>query len=416
MLDLGSLTGALFFVSLLDYALVLMSIYPKLKAGHALLGACAGMLFVSFYGVIALQLMLPTAYLLMIGGLLCFIGAAITAMMNKRGLRSHILSPGMLIYVLGSIAFALLSTHLRVSADHDALSYWARIVKELFTYDRFPIHANTTMYHSDYIPLFASLQYCIVKVFGWQDPYLSYVTFACMLVSACAIADHVRSRFWGLAAGGMSLYAIRLFGATYFTFGNIRADAPMVMLFTAAALCLIADDDEPIDSWLPALLVASILVGTKIYSGLMFAIVLAGIMLCKTIQGRKTLSKSGTRKRLWISLAAFALVLLMQLCWSGLYNYHSALASYESNQAAALMQGLPFGAERPAFTLRYLFSGNPRTSELSSSLTPEKFHLVASLIGSTWSAYTQSKLPYAWFFVLALVVLIFISAKEERRR
>ncbi|NLO86569.1 MAG: DUF4293 domain-containing protein [Clostridiales bacterium] len=415
MIDFGSLTGALFFVSLLGYALVCMSIFPKLKAGHALLSACAGMLFVSFYGVIALQLMIPTAYLLMIGGLFCFIGGMVGAMMNKRNLRSRVLSSGMLIYVLGSIAFALLSTHLRVSADHDALSYWARIVKELFTYDRFPIHANTTMYHSDYIPLFASLQYCIVKVFGWQDPYLSYVTFACMLTSACGIADHVRSKLWGLVAGGMSLYAIRLFGATYFTFGNIRADAPMVMLFTAAALCLIAEDDEPVNSWLPALLVASIIVGTKIYSGLMFSIVLAGIMLYKTIRSRKTLQKPNARKLLRISLAALALVLLMQLCWSGLYNYHSALASYESNQAAALMHSLPFDQERPAFTLRYLFSGNPRTSELSSSLTPEKFRLVAGLIGSTWTAYTQSKLPYVWFFVLALIVLIFISAKKERR-
>ena len=67
--------------------------------------------------------------------------------------------------------------------------YWARAVRELYVFDRFYIHGDATMFHMDYIPLLASLQYCVMRVFGWKDTYLLYVTFACIAASAAAMVD-----------------------------------------------------------------------------------------------------------------------------------------------------------------------------------------------------------------------------------
>ena len=62
------MSGAVFFFSLIGYALLAMLAFPRLKAGPALLSGLCAMLFLSYVLVILLQWMIPASYLLLIAG------------------------------------------------------------------------------------------------------------------------------------------------------------------------------------------------------------------------------------------------------------------------------------------------------------------------------------------------------------
>lgn len=389
-----------------------MLLLPRLRLGSALFSVYCSMLFVAFYGVILFQLMVPTAYVLMVGGLVAFVLGIAGVCANWRSLRTRILSPGALVYLVGSCACVLLTLAL-VIRDHDALSYWARAAKELFTYDRFYIHMDTTMFHTDYIPVLAALQYCVTRVFGWQDAYLVYVTFAGIIVSICAAADLLNSKGWGLAVAILLAYAYGVFGFSYL---QIRADGPMCIIFAAALLCLYARSENSPSALLPTLCATAILPGMKIYSGLMFAAVLLICLLCqarKETRSNSSISIGGSRVVHLYGFVALILVILMQLSWSGLYNYSSAVASYENAAATAAFTDKTFTESSPVFSFASLFSGNPRNAALIDAFTPQTLRSVAGLCTATLSTYLHSTLPYALLFLFSLLLL---GDKAERPR
>ena len=264
------MAGSLFFLCVIGYALVIMLLLPKIKAGAALLCSICGMLFVSFWGVIMAEWMIPVAYLVIYGGLACFLAGAAAAGMKKCSLHTRLLSPGLLFFVLAAAA-AVVSGREMLIQDHDALSYWARAVKELFTFDRFYIHADSNMFHMDYIPLMASLQYSVVRVFGWQDGYLSYIPAACVAASIAALTDQVKCKRWfAVILSFVLYYSYRVFG---FSLGGLRADGPMLIVFTSGLLTLLMREEDTPSAFVPALFVCAVLTGFKIYSGLMYAAV-----------------------------------------------------------------------------------------------------------------------------------------------
>ncbi len=406
-----TLAGGLFFLSLLGWALLWMLLMPRLKLSDALLGGLCGMLFVSYVGVILLQWMAATAWLVMLGGLVAFAVGLVFACVGKRGLRKRLLSPALGVYLVVAALFVIVSRG-HIVQDHDAYSFWSRCVRELYTFDTFYIHGASTMFHMDYIPLLASLQYCVVRVFGWQDVYLVYVTVACALVSVCALGERLRPRWLAPIAALLFLYAYDVFG---FSLYNIRADGPMLMIFVSALLCLVFREDDSPASLAAPLCAAVVLTGFKIYTGLMFSVMLAVAMLTEALRVRR-------RGRPWRTLAVCALLALigamfMHFSWSVLYHYSTAVASYEAAVASAAYVGeTAIGAEAPSLSLSYLLSGNPRTSQLANAFSPEALQKVGELIGETFSAYSQSALVWILPYLLLTVVLAVRQKKEERGR
>lgn len=406
-----TLAGGLFFLSLLGWAALWMLLMPRLKLGDALLGGLCGMLFVSYVGVILLQWMKPAAWLVMLGGLAAFVVGLVFACVGRRGLRERLLSPALGIYLAVAALFVVVSRG-HIVQDHDAYSFWSRCVRELYTFDTFYIHGASTMFHMDYIPLLASLQYCVARVFGWQDVYLVYVTFACALVSVCALGERLRPRWLAPIAALLFLYAYYVFG---FSLYNIRADGPMLMIFVSALLCLLFREDDSTASLVAPLCAAVVLAGFKIYTGLMFSFVLIAALLTEALRAKR-------RRRPARTLAVCALLaligaLFMHFSWSVLYHYSSAMASYEAAAARAAYLGeAAADAAAPSISLSYLFSGNPRTSRLASALSPESLEKVGGLIGETFQAYAQSALVWVWPFVLLAILLAVRSGKENRGR
>lgn len=384
--------GALFFLSLLGYALAGMAFLPRLRMGGALLCAYCAMLFVSFYGVIVAGWMVPVAYALLYGGLGCLVLGAAACAADWRGLRKRALSPGLALYAGLCLIFALCARTFLIQ-DHDSLSFWARAVKELFAFDTFYIRTGSTIFHGDYIPLLASLQYSIVRVFGWQDAYLCYVPAACAAVCAAAVSDLFAKRWMGLAAGLLTVLGYRAFG---FDALGLRADGPMCLLFTAALVTLYGRRDDEVASFAPALCASAVLTGFKIYSGLLYAVLLALAMLF----GWRGLRKAGKSSRRvgWMALCALLLALTLEVVWSAKYNLCTLRAAGE--QA----------------TLGALLAGNPRTGQLLHAFTPESMAQFQILAAGTWDMYRSSKLGWMWLAWLPAAGLWLAAPTQKRRR
>lgn len=383
--------GVLFFFSVLGYAMLMMLAMPRLKAGPALLSAVCAMLFVSYYGVIVLGWMVPTAYALMFGGLAGFAAGGVCAAWNVRSMRRRVLSPGMLVFALLCVFHLCEAPFIRIQ-DHDSMSYWVRAVKELFTFDRFYIHSESTMFHMDYIPLLASLQYCVVRVFGWQDAYITFVTSVCLSASLAAMASAFRKGWVSVVMAVLFMYAYQAFS---FTMHDTRADGSMLMVFTAGLLTLLTREDNRMSSLFPALTACSVLVGFKIYSGLMFAAVL---LIAFVIEWRGAAKKKlSCRSLAAASILSAVLMIALQASWSVLYNYTTAAALSDA-----------------PVSMGQLLSGNPRTAELMQSFTPEKIERFLTLAGGTFRNYAASKLIWVWLFLIPVFVLCALNSREKR--
>ena len=379
------MTGGLFFGSLLGYALLLMAALPGLKAGKAVLSAACAMLFVAYYGVIVCGAMVPVAYGLMYGGLAALAVCIVLAALNRRRLRQRLLSPVFWLFAAGCV-LAVALCRGTILSSHDDFSYWARAVKELYTFDTFYIHENSTMFHTDYFPMLAALQYSVVRVFGWQEAFLGYVPFALVAASMAAVSECVERRWLKAALFVLLMYGFGVFGFTPYL---LRSDGAMLSVFTAGLLCLLfRRDHSPAELW-PVAASAAILTGFKIYSGLMFAVVLALALLVEWLRADKGLRRPLRRA----FLLSAVLIVLLQLSWSVVYHL----------------------AGTPDAGLAVLLSGNPRSGQLLHSFTPEKLQLFRQLATDTFAAYGGSTLPWGWLLLLLPLALCLWLLPEKRR-
>ena len=191
------------------------------------------------------------------------------------------------------------------------------------------------------------------------------------------------------AAGGGYILTALAFGAFGFIFSTLRADGPMLMLFTAAMACLFARRDDSADAFLPVVFAASVLTGFKIYTGLMYAVLLAIGLLAVWLKQRKN------RALGWMLLISIVTILALQLGWSVKYNY-----------GMALLQGTEAG-------IAQLLRGNPRTGALMNSFTPETIAQFKELAANTFTVYGESLLIWVWPFVIVAVVLACLSPEKR---
>ena len=284
------MTDGWYFASLLGWALAWMALVRPLRLGQALLCAICGMLLTAYLGVIVLPLRQVTAYFLMAGGLAALAVGLVLLLLNKRQLRQRVLRPSLLIWLLLCTGCLLALKDVLIT-DHDSYSYWMRIVRELYTDGRFPIHMDTNMSHTDYFPMLAALQYCVVQVFGWQDAGLLMVIVSAILAACMAMGDLLEGTWLPALTGAVLAYLFSAFGLTVF---STRGDGPMAALLAAGLLCLFFRRDDRPASWLPSLCAAAVLTGMKIYSGLLFALVIGASMLF-SIPGVKRQAMSAAR-------------------------------------------------------------------------------------------------------------------------
>ena len=403
-MDLSWASGSIFFLSLLGYAFLGMLLLPRLKMGAALLSAFCGMLLAAYWLVIILQVMAPAAYGLMLGGLGALALGLGAVALNRRGMRSRVCSVALFGYLGLSLVFVLAYREAAI-VDHDSYSFWMRAVRELFLFDSTYFNPQSNISHSDYNPIFAALQYCIVRVFGWQDAYLLYGIAAALVTSLCAVSDLIPKKAYGglFLVVALAMYVLGELGVK-----ETSANGPLAPVFFGGVICLCFRKDESPASLLPVLAVMAVLPALKLYSGLMFAMALLVVML---LAARKPKAGEGGRMPLRYAVLGCCLILLMEGSWSGFYHFQTRKVSYETGLAQAAFAGeAPAGAAAPVFQLSDLVSGNPRNESLAHALTPENTQKVLGLMGETAGLYFRSILPYAW---LSLLPLLWILRKSK---
>lgn len=416
-MDIIVYPNILFFIVIAGYAMGLMAVFPRLKAGNALLSALCGMLFVSYWGVIILGWMQYSAWMIMLGGLVCFMIAVTLAIVNKCTLRARFCNVSFYLYFVLCILLVVFHHEYQV-ASHDSLSFWARATKELFTFNSGYMNGNSNISHADYIPLFASLQYAIVHVFGWHDLSLVFVPFVCVITSLLAVADAFSSK--PLAALfvllGMIIYPMYGFVIT-----DITVDGALSILFAGALLILATRRDASFSSLLSVILVIAILPGVKIYSGLLFALVLTGIIASqwswKKPQAKNSELPVNMDVKLRYPIIALVMLLAIQTSWSGYYHYHSRLGEYQNQKMLYLDylgQSLPAELSMPSFELKDLAAGNPRSAAFVEAVLPEKYEQVGEMIAETWQMYIRSNLPTALFFAMLLLISMLMKKGYEK--
>ena len=404
------MTDGWYFASLLGWALAWMALVRPLRLGQALLCAVCGMLLTAYLGVIVLPLRQVTAYFLMAGGLAALAAGLVLLLLDKRQLRQRVLRPSLLIWLLLCTGCLLALKDVLIT-DHDSYSYWMRIVRELYTDGRFPIHMDTNMSHTDYFPMLAALQYCVVQLFGWQDAGLLMVITSAILAACLAIGDLLEGTWLPALTGAVLAYLFSAFGLTVF---STRGDGPMAALLTAGLLCLFFRRDDRPASWLPSLCAAAVLTGMKIYSGLLFALVIGASMLF-SIPGVKR-SGQPVRALCWMSWLAVLLPVIVHFSWSILYHYHSQLA-YEQAELAKAAYGLtPAVASVSAPSLASLLGGNPRTGELMGSLSSGLWVRLQPLVAQFGDSLWHSAYPWLLAGVVLAIVLAAFQPKAQRRR
>ena len=380
---MNTLIGGLFFISLLGYAWLLMLCLPKLNFGQSLITALCAMLWLAYVGVIILGILTPTAYTLIIGGLASFAGGLVCQFLNIRKLRKRTNTVGLYVYLLLALVMVIVPQGYK-SYFHDDFSFWLRAVRELYIFDEFYINPTVrgAMYHTDYIPLFASLQYCVVRVFGWQDAFVSFPTFACLLSGIALLCDYIKKKGIAIIFAIVGVYILPVFG---FDWLSIRADAWMLSLFTTSLIAYSFRKDNNYNSLLPIIMTCSIIAGTKIYSGLMMGAILCLAIFLDAFKQRNPQE----RKRLWLAFSLSVLGLLfMHFSWSIVYHVSTAYA------------------EGRAISFNTLFQGNHRTGDLVSKFSMDSLSNANSLLKQAFVIFLGSRQVYIWVGSLLLVIAL----------
>lgn len=105
------------------------------------------------------------------------------------------ISPGLLLWVVGVIVI-LFSCQGIWLARWDEYSHWGLAVKDMFYYDSFAKHYNTTVMLPRYLPFATLVEYLYVYLNGIFAEDIIYVAFQIMLLSGLIITAHIANDKW----------------------------------------------------------------------------------------------------------------------------------------------------------------------------------------------------------------------------
>lgn len=405
--------GICFFISLLGYTLLMKRLLPNIKIGSAFYSVYLGMLLCSYIFVILFNLYQLSAYIILYVGILLLIVIFILNFVKK----DKFLSSQEIKMIIGTIG--LLGLFIYLLGDgalkvHDAYSFWGRAAKELYTFDKFYINPESNMSHTDYNPIMASLQYCITRAFGWKEKYLFYPIIACVTVCFTMLCDFVKT-FWGKVLFIlMSLCCITFFGSTFST-TFLGADLCLGLIFGTSAIRFVYRENDNIIEMLPILLSILILPAIKLYTGLLFSVILIVLMIVDKIE-------PFYKKKRYI-LIGLLCVLFMQLNWSVVYNYHIQKKNYVTENNIKEYMGEEY-EDNFHLSIKELVKGNPRNDSFLNSIdNKDVTDNVKGLINQTLNIFNTQEL-YGVHLTVIQTFLVFIlgilylrwTDKEQKER
>ncbi|HNX62668.1 MAG TPA: hypothetical protein PKN45_08500, partial [Candidatus Limiplasma sp.] len=372
------------------------------------------MLLSSYILIIVFGLYSIGPYVIIGAGLLMLVWGFLRLRKRNRKRLSALWHPSLLTFVFlcGCVIVCIGNGQF---SSHDAYSFWARAVREMYVKSTFYINAESNIAHSDYNPMFASLQYSVVRVFGWSNAGLLYITAMPVIIVATMISDRVAWKNWYRALlTALALLLVYVSLDTTLTVTSVLIDGPLAMIFMGGVIVL--SDTHDGDTVLPTVLACAVLPGVKIYVGFLFAIALAIILLIYRMQ---------KKQRTLTVVMAVVMMLFMQLSWSGIYNYD--IACKNQNESIARAEYLGSESQKSTsipFRLKYLFEGNYRNKKISASLgnvtigqccAPAIKQVKSIMTSKVATSRVKFWQMYASLFIL-LIITAFLLKREERQR
>lgn len=362
--------GNLFFIAIIGYALLIKAIFPGMRIGATFLCAFLGLLASAYVFVILCGFYALAAYALMYGGLALLPIMSVYMLWKRRDLlRQFFSAPAFTVYIVLSLAM-IFQLRNATPWEFDSYSFWARAAKELYTTNHFYINSSVNMPHADYHPIFASLQYAITRSFGWKESYLFYVPTACLFIPICALTDGFtrRPRVMALVLTGLFLLLYNVTSITY-AIAYLGSDGALGVLFGALAVLWFTRKDDSTGEMVPVTFGLLVLPALKLYSGMLFALVLWFPIFLHFLRARKQASGTTPKKAKWLlhPMIMLVLILFMQISWNGYYQYSSAVAFEQTkmDQAAYLSGEEEAGKADVPFQISMLWQGNPRNAAMN---------------------------------------------------
>lgn len=115
--------------------------------------------------------------------------------MKKQMSLKGLLSPGIVVYGV-LFAVILLNCNDIWLAKWDEYSHWGLAVKDMFYYDAFAKHYNTTVMLPRYLPFSTLIEYFFVRANGMFSQELIYVAYQTTLLSVLIIICNVAKNTW----------------------------------------------------------------------------------------------------------------------------------------------------------------------------------------------------------------------------
>lgn len=417
----------LFFLSVVGWAYFAQTLFPRMRAGAALLCGFSALCLISYTGVILLGDFHITPYVALCGGLLLLPSCA--AYRKKEGKRRDcrpFFTWTLLCYFVLCGLFGLLMQGTPLHW-HDEYSFWARSPRELFLFERTVFQADTGMGNREYVPLFSSLQFCVTKLFGWSNEALYAVVFACFICCLCAVADRIetdRPAFRCLYILLMLLIIPccheKLVPTNYLT-----PDGPLGLLFGTALILFLFRRTDRMDECLPVCLAIGLLPGAKVYVGPLLALALLAVVLIDRLrQKRRADPKRHHTLRPVLALSA-ALFLFLEGSWL-LYSslgFRAAEQEQAEKTAAFLgVESVDMDELRAGIDLRFVRDRQSR-DVLAAIEHPNLPVLHEALDAASLRLFqypSSAGVMLSWMFTLSSVafcgLFCFLSPDKRRRQ
>lgn len=384
--------------------MLLKHLFPNMQTGNSLVGSSLLMLSASYLTVIIMGSYVFFPHAIIWGGCLTCILFIAYSFAKKRNV---FMDRTLLLWSIVCLILCILLGK-GVFMAHDNYSFWGRAVRELYLFEDFYINANSNMAHTDYNPIIASLQYCVVKVTGWRNASLFYVIISivsAIIVSLSQFINKLKQNF-GLQILFVFTCLI-LLPTIHSTFATsfLGADSMLALFPLWGTLIYYRQQEDTQGTRFLLILLSFVLPAIKLYSGMLFLCCIIVSISISAFRNKKNHAK-------WWILPALMLffALFMQLSWSYKYNYHTDLqqaqcsaeqSNWLNNTPSAETVDIPF-------SFSYFIKGNPRNEEIKEVVTDDSLSETGSIIKKGIQSILCSPMYSSQLTESTLILLVFL--------
>lgn len=283
---------------------------------------------------------------------------------NKKNLAlKDLLSPGLWIYFI--LFFVIIVAN---NGDwlgyRDELRHWGIAVRDMFYYDSFANHMNTTVILPRYLPFTALIEYAFVYMNGLFSEDILLIAYQAMLLSVLIVLCRPLQKKCGRKL--LVPIMIVMTGVLVIFFNQVSNSIMVDSLLAAiTAYILICYYSEKLNGFNRLRIISALVVLTLIKDmGLVFAGLAALVMFGDLLIAQIREKKLKLRELLWPVLYV-AIILMVYFSW----QFYLSLPVRNTNQAADSETASPVSLEEPEASNTGEGAADGETAEISTALS-----------------------------------------------